>query len=153
MNKKIISCFVTLPAAIVLIFFTNAMAGKGTLQNMGHGICKDTVTGLEWQIDKSKRFSSLDEVKKYVGSLDLGGFSDWRLPSTQETSELRGVIAIQGNEDCHFSRLKSKYWMVDKKKGIVPARLELECFCRGDYNLLVKDKGHIRAVRNTDNKK
>ena len=148
MNTKICTHFLPLAAAVVVAFSANAMAGGGTLQNLGDGICKDKVTGLEWQIDKGKRFSSLDNVKQYISDLKLGGFSDWRLPTTGESMALRGLIAIQGNEDCNFPKLKSKYWLVDKKEGTVPARLELECFCRGDYDLLVKDKGYVRVVRN-----
>jgi len=153
MNTKTCTRLFTLAVAAVLIFSGNAMAEGGTLQNLGNGICKDKVTGLEWQIAKSKRFTSLDEVKQYVAGQQLGGFSDWRLPTTQETIGLRGLVAIQGNEDCNFSSLKNKYWMVDKKEGVIPARLELECFCRGDYNLLVKHKGYVRVVRNTNNTK
>ena len=145
--------FFTLAACCILISSSNGLAGGGTLNNLGNGICRDTVTGLEWQIEKSKRFSSLDEVKKYVAELHLGGHSDWRLPTTAETISLRGLIAIQGNKACGFSHLKGKYWMVDKKEGIVPARLELECFCRGDFDLLVKDKGSVRVVRSTQVKK
>ncbi len=76
MNTKTCTRLFTLTAAAVLIFSTNAMAGSGTLQNLGNGICKDTVTGLEWQIDKSKRFSSLDEVNQYIAGLQLGGYTD-----------------------------------------------------------------------------
>ena len=149
MNTRTFTRLFTLTAAAVLIFSSNASAGGGTLQNLGNGICRDKVTGLEWQIDKSrKRFSSLDDVQRYIADLKLGDFSDWRLPTTGESMELRGLIAIQGNDDCNFPKLKTKYWLVDKKEGTVPARLELECFCRGDYDLLVKDKGYVRVVRN-----
>ena len=134
--------------AALLLVASNAMAGGGTLQNMGNGICNDPVSGLMWQIAKGKRFSSLNEVNDYVAGLKLGGYTDWRLPTTRESSELRGLIAIQGNKDCNIPKLESKYWLVDKKKGTVPAKLELECFCRGDFDLVVKDKGYVRAVRN-----
>ena len=133
MNMRTLTRLFTLAATAVLIFSTNTLAGGGTLQNLGNGICRDKVTGLEWQIDRSrKRFSSLDAVKQYIVGLQLGGFSAWRLPTTRESMELRGLIAIQGNDDCAFPKLKSKYWLVDEKKGTIPARLELECFCRGD---------------------
>jgi len=153
MSTRTFTRLFTLAAAAVLIFSSNTLAGGGSLQNLGNGICKDKVTGLEWQIDKSKRFSSFHDVKQYITGLQLGGFSDWRLPTTRESMELRGLIAIQGNDDCGFPKLKSKYWLVDKKEGTVPARLELECFCRGDYDLLAKDKGYVRVVRNAGESK
>jgi len=149
----IIIRFFTLAACLILISSSNALAGGGSLQNLGNGICLDKTTGLMWQIDKGKRFSDLAAVQKYLADVKLGGYDDWRLPTTRESSALRGLIAIQGNEDCNFQKLKGKYWLQDKKKGVVPARLELECFCRGDFDLVVKDKGYVRLVRSTKKKK
>ena len=123
------------------------VSAGGDLENMGNGICRDKVTGLMWQIGKSRRFSDIEDVQNYIAGLKLGGYTDWRLPTTRESSELRGLIAIQGNDDCQFPKLKSKYWLKDPKKGTIPARLELECFCRGDYDLVPKDKGYVRVVR------
>ncbi len=125
----------------------------GSLKNLGNGICLDQTTGLMWQIGKSKYFADGAEVKQYIAAIRIGGYDGWRLPTTRESSELRGLIAIQGNKDCNFPRLKGKYWLVDEKKGMVPARLELECFCRGDFDLVVKDKGYVRLVRSTKEKK
>jgi len=136
-----------------LIFLaSNAFAGSGTLEKLPGGICQDQTAGLMWQIGKSKQFLDIDDVKEYVTATTLGDFNDWRLPTTLEGSDLRGVIAIQGNDDCNFSRLDSRYWLVDKKKGTVAAKLELECFCRGDFDLVVKDKGAVRLVRDINPK-
>lgn len=140
-----LTCRVVVAALFLVV--SNAMAGGGTLQNMGNGICNDPVSGLMWQIAKGKRFSSFNEVTNYIAGLKLGGYTDWRLPTTLESSELRGLIAIQGNKDCNIPKLESTYWLVDNKKGAVPAKLELECFCRGDFDLVVKDKGYARVVR------
>ncbi len=101
---------------------------------MGNGLCFDQATGLMWQIERGKRFSDINEMKKYLAGLQLGGFTNWYLPATRQASALRGLIAIRGNEDCKFPQLKSKYWLIDEKKDVIPALLELECFCRGDYN-------------------
>ena len=139
--------------AVCILGLSGGKALAGSLQNLGNGICLDKATGLMWQIDKGKRFSDAGEAEKYVAAARLGGYDDWRLPTTRESCELRGLIAIQGNDDCKFFKLKSKYWLIDEKKGLVPARLELECFCRGDYDLVVKDKGYIRLVRSTKEKK
>ena len=139
--------------AVCILGLSGSPAQAGSLQNLGNGICLDKTTGLMWQIDKGKRFSDLSVVNRYVADVKLGGYDDWRLPTTRESSELRGLIAIQGNEDCHFPKLKGKYWLRDEKKGVVPARLELECFCRGDFDLVVKDKGYVRLVRSTKENK
>ena len=133
--------------AVCILSTGTVFAGGGTLKNLGNGICQDQEKGLMWEIAYSKRFSNAEDVKKYVSDLKLGGYDDWRLPTTLESCELRGLIAIQGNEGCNIPKLESKYWLEDKKKGTVPARLELECFCRGDYDMIVKDKGYVRVVR------
>ncbi len=122
---------------IMVVCFTllqlNTIANGGTLKNLGNGICLDQGKGLMWQIGKSKRYSDIKDVKKYGSELSLGGYTDWRLPTAMETVELRGIISIQGNDDCQFSKFESRYWLVDKKKETVPVKLELECFCRGDF--------------------
>ena len=84
----------TVMTVTLLLLAGNTMAREGTLQNIGDGICFDKISGLMWQIDKSKRFSNIQKVKEYVGTKKLGDFTDWRLPTTQESSELRGIIAI-----------------------------------------------------------
>ena len=144
------ACQLMMAGALILVSaLTGAgpVSAGGDLENLGNGICRDKVTGLMWQIGKSRRFADIEDVKKYIAGLKLGGYTDWRLPTTRESSELRGLIAIQGNDDCQFPKLKSKYWLKDPKKGTIPARLELECFCRGDYDLIPKDKGYVRVVR------
>jgi hypothetical protein len=132
---------------VILLLNTGAMA-ESALQKNDAGFCVDKTAGLMWQITKSKQFKKLADVQAYVAGLTLGGYSDWRLPTTLEGGDLRGVIAIQGDDDCKIPRLGRSYWLEDKKDGTVPAKLELECFCRGDFNLIVKKKGAVRVVRN-----
>ncbi len=134
---------------IVCLFLLqiHTVANGGSLKNIGNGICLDQEKGLMWQIDKSKRYSDIEDVKVYGNRLNLGNYTDWRLPTTMESIELRGIISIQGNNDCRFPKLESRYWLVDKKRGTVPVKLELECFCRGDFNLVFGNKGYVRMVR------
>lgn len=44
----------------------------------------DNVTGLDWQqVPVDERFM-WDEAVEYADNLELGGYDDWRMPSTKE---------------------------------------------------------------------
>jgi hypothetical protein len=118
-----------------------------TLQNLGNGICLDRSTGLMWQIGHSRRLSEAAKVSDYLSGLRLGGHTDWRLPTILESKGLRLLVDIHGNEACGIEKPMARYWMVDPKKGMIPARLELESFCRGIYTISTGKRGYVRAVR------
>ena len=149
MRQMTIGCWL-LAVAVSLFVASSGVADRGSLQDLGNGICLDRGTGLMWQIGKSRRLADREEVNEYTAGLELGGYTDWRLPTTRELSDLLGLIAIIGNQECRFPALGGTYWLVDPKKGMTPARLEMESFCRGDYSLVVKNKGYVRAVREPD---
>jgi len=47
-------------------------------------IVKDSVTKLEWQDDNITDTMEWQEAIEYCESLELGGYSDWRLPNINE---------------------------------------------------------------------
>ena len=51
--------------------------------DLGNGIIRDTKTGLEWQAG-SMRLATWQEQMDAVSNLDLGGYTDWRLPTIGE---------------------------------------------------------------------
>ena len=57
---------------------------KVFLEDMGNGMCRQLPSGLIWQIEESKKFTTLKEANEYVNSLKFGGFDDWRLPTRTE---------------------------------------------------------------------
>ncbi len=50
----------------------------------GDGTVTDNVTGLMWQQTPSRNGFTYEEAKEYSESLELGGYDDWRLPTTKE---------------------------------------------------------------------
>jgi len=138
-------------SAVIFVLFFLLMEGgtvhAQTLQNLGNGICLDSSTGLMWQIGHGRRLDDHGKVEQYLTALDLGGYSDWRLPTILESKGLRLLIDIHGNGPCGIEKPMARYWMVDPKKGMVPVRLELESFCRGIYSLSAGKRGYVRAVR------
>ncbi len=124
------------------------MAGGSNLKKLSDGTCLHAGVNLMWQITPSrKKFRTLDKAEQYVKNLDLAGHHDWRIPTEVELDQLLGLIAIQGNGDCHLSKLKKPYWLIDSHKKIIPARLELDCLCSGDFNVIKRHKAYVRAVR------
>lgn len=52
---------------------------------------RDNVTGLIWEVktaDNKDETRTWEEAETYVNDLELGGFSDWRLPTVKELSAI-----------------------------------------------------------------
>jgi len=126
---------------LILLLSQAALADAETLHNLGNGICVDTSSGLMWQIGHSRRLRDADKVQQYIRDLSLGGFTDWRLPTTAESKGLRLLIDIHGNGACGIEQPRKRYWMLDQQKGVIPIRLELESFCRGIYSSSPGNRG------------
>lgn len=63
-------------------------------------VCTDSLSGLIWQHDADCCYDWQD-AKTYCENLDLGGYSDWRLPSLDELRTLvRGCDATVTGGDC-----------------------------------------------------
>ena len=56
--------------------------------DLGNGIVRDNVTGLEWQQFPERGAISWYQAIDYCNALTLGGYSDWRLPTIKEISTL-----------------------------------------------------------------
>ncbi len=56
--------------------------------DLGSGIVRDNVTGLEWQQATAPGDYTWNEAISYCEDLTLGGHSDWRLPTIKELSTL-----------------------------------------------------------------
>jgi hypothetical protein len=86
--------------------------------DLGNGIVRDNVTGLEWQQATAPGFGSGDypdryswqQALDYCAGLTLGGHSDWRLPTIQELASLVDISRINPAIDPVFSAMASDYW-------------------------------------------
>ncbi len=56
--------------------------------DLGNGIVRDNVTGLEWQQSTPFETYSREGAFDYCENLTLGGHNDWRLPTVKELSGL-----------------------------------------------------------------
>jgi len=65
----------------------------------GDGTVSDLVTGLMWQQDPGNK-KTFDEAVAGAASLNLGGYSDWRLPTIKE---LYSLILFKGIDPSGYS--------------------------------------------------
>jgi hypothetical protein len=57
----------------------------------GDGTVTDDNTGLMWQQTPPSEKMTYDEAVEYVENLELGGYSDWRLPTIKESFSLANL--------------------------------------------------------------
>ena len=119
---------------------------QARLHNLGNGICQDTVSGRMWQIEKSQMTTSLKDAEQYVHALNLGGYSDWRLPSVDELYDLNYLFDLFQNGDCTLDR-KGNYWSGEKDGEGKAGAWEISDQCDPVRQYAPGSKGYVRAVR------
>jgi hypothetical protein len=124
--------------------------------NNGNGTITDNVTGLMWQQTDGGEMT-VESAATYVTALRLGGYSDWRLPTTHEGFS---ILNHQNNNPAvnttYFTATAAEYWWSSDKQvgdatkiwctnagGGVGNHPKLETVSAGGVK-----KFHIRAVRN-----
>ncbi|MCK5194391.1 MAG: DUF1566 domain-containing protein [Desulfobulbaceae bacterium] len=114
------------------------------LVDLGNGICKQS-TGLMWQTERSGKFSSFKEAKEYVQNFELGGYSDWRLPTKDELYMLRNIFEQKFEGDC-LLKPDGSYWSKNGKGKA--GEWYVYPLCGGyDFEYLKSKRGRVRAVR------
>ena len=135
-------------AVALLIMPSTLQANSDWLTMSGKDTVIDTHTKLMWQYGKSRKsFRSEDAAQKYVKSLHLGGFNDWRLPTLAERWDMVQVFMYKENGDVNFPKPERQYWTRETDKGTIALKLDYSCMCRGDQEVEYKPKGYVRAVR------
>jgi hypothetical protein len=65
----------------------------------GDGTVTDNITGLMWQQTPPTDKMTFSEASEYVDSLITGGYTDWRLPTIQESFSLANLDGCLDAED------------------------------------------------------
>jgi hypothetical protein len=79
--------------AVFLLLLLAGCGGQPGIENPDRfqvnpdGIILDTRTTRQWAPDSGERMT-WHQAREYAGSLKLGGFSDWRLPTRAELRDL-----------------------------------------------------------------
>ncbi|MEI7812025.1 MAG: DUF1566 domain-containing protein [Ignavibacteria bacterium] len=123
----------------------------------GNGTISDNITGLMWQkIDGGEMV--YENTAAYCKSLTLGGFSDWRLPTSHELFSINNFDNLNpALNTTFFTKTPAGYWWTsdvradDSTKvwvvnagGGIGAHPKTETVSAGGTKLF-----HLRAVRNT----
>lgn len=118
----------------------------GRLLDLGNGTCQDVKTGQIWQQGMSKKLKSLEKANEYVRTLNLGGYSDWRLPTVDELYDLHITVDLHENGNCTL-KSEGSYWSDEPdNKGRVGAWV-MDDNCDPERQYTPKKAGRIRAIR------
>ena len=96
---------------------------KNDFKDNGNGTVTDRKTGLMWQQSGSDGDMKYKDTDDYVGRLNrknLGGYSDWRLPTLEELASL--LESQKMNDDLYidpvFDKKQQFCWSSDTAKGL-----------------------------------
>ncbi|MFI3287128.1 MAG: DUF1566 domain-containing protein [Rikenellaceae bacterium] len=110
------------------------------------GTITDLNTNLEWQMIPTPEGMTWNEAKEYCESLELGGHSDWRMPTMKELFSIADFSEGWPYVDTTYFKLASgrvskdeQFWSSDKYVGVTVEG-------RGDAAFgLNHGTGHIKA--------
>jgi len=121
--------------------------------DLGNGIVRDNVTGLEWQQATNLGEKGFwEEASSYCEGLLLGGYSDWRMPTVKELSALidSSILNPGPNIDTEYfpNAVGAEYWASTSRPDASYYAWYV-VFSRGDVSSFGKTliDGYVRAVR------
>lgn len=86
-------------------------------------IATDTVTGLMWQRTDGGEMT-IENARIYADTSMLGGFTDWRLPTAQESFSLQNLDKINPSMDSNvFPNTNAEYWWTSELRSNDPNRI------------------------------
>jgi hypothetical protein len=139
------------PALLCFLFVTQGCTSNtpqtSHFKRLETGICQDTTSGLMWQSERSMTIATIEEARRYVSTLRLGGYSDWRLPTREELSDLNYLFDLRQNGECDLDR-EGKYWSMEEDGTGRAGAWEVtanQCDPAREYQPWAA--GHVRAVR------
>jgi len=136
---------------LLLLFSLAGCAEQQTeriVQLDNNGTMVDTRVGLMWQRNRfSQQFVDPLKAENYAQSLSLAGFTDWRLPTSQELWDLyfTNDYSMAGKL-AKYVTMKGSYWTKDESRIIAGYLDEGDDPGINRYYINSK-KGYVRAVR------
>lgn len=153
--KKNVPGLIAMPLRIfVFLVFANAVmplscvvAGQdATLEILSENVFRQQGGEKLWQMQRSKRLKTQDEVQEYLAALNHGEFHDWRLPTRQELYDLFSIFDLKQGGDVKI-RLEGNYWLSDEKDGTHVGAWEIGDQCGPSRSYFEGKAGYVRAVR------
>jgi len=119
---------------------------SGEVVDLGNGVIQEPGEGKMWQKERGRAVNSYEEAVAYVGSLNLGGYSDWRLPTVYELYDLHYLFDLH-KADAIKIKLEGNYWSGEKDGEGMAGSWEIGDQCEPTRKYYSKKKGYVRAVR------
>jgi hypothetical protein len=111
------------------------------------GVCQNLSTNMIWYIEKSNKFTSLEDAQKYVDQLEVENYKDWRLPTYNEWYTLLNIIDLKKQGDCSLA-LRGNYWLLDESGKGMSGFFDRYPLCGGsEFKFVNKKNGTVIAVR------
>ncbi len=139
---------------IMLLLAVTLLAGCAGLRNpdltdLGDGTMHLSSSPFQWQLARSPSLSSWDVASKYVAALELGGHSDWRLPTREELLDLYFVFDFgNAKEGDKTGKINGYYWIAEKDDTGYIGTWKDGDSCEISRNFNTGDRGgYVRAVR------
>lgn len=123
----------------------------------GNGTITDNVTGLMWQKTDGGEMT-FENASAYCLSLNLGGYSDWRLPVCVELLSINSYDMVNpAMNTLYFTKTTAEYWWTSETRADFPSNVwvvnagggigahpKSETISAGGTK-----RFHVRSVRNT----
>lgn len=114
--------------------------------DLGNGIIQEPVTGRMWQKERSQSFATYDEAREYAEQLELGGYTDWRLPTVYELYDLHYLFDLKKGRGVAI-KLEGNYWSGEKDGEGMVGSWEIGDQCEPERQYFGKNRGYVRVVR------
>ncbi len=145
MKKKLMTCLMLI-LAISFVGCAGKSMKSARFAIPEQGILEDTKTGQMWQVERSKRFKSFKEAQAFVEQLQLGGYSDWRLPTIYELYDLNFLFDLHKNGSITLNR-EGNYWSGEKDGDGMIGAWAISDQCDPSRQYEPGKVGYVRAVR------
>jgi hypothetical protein len=71
--------------SVLILSFSMVLTVRADLLDMGDGTVYDTNLNITWYRNPNNNYMTWDQAMKWAAGLTVGGYRDWRLPSTPGT--------------------------------------------------------------------
>ncbi len=146
MKKLLLILF--LPFLLASCADNSNVSSRDILSNVEGGIVLSEKFGLMWQQDRSRLFSTAPAAKEYVNDLDLGGYTDWRMPTKAESHNLFFSLDF-GKSDAKKLGMKmgGPIWVQLENEEIIAGEWDAGEACSIVRTFKKTRDGRVRAVR------
>jgi len=123
---------------------TQSYASEPVLTTVSADVFQNRRNGRMWQMHKSKRLRSPEDVATYLNKLNTGKYQDWRLPTKQELYDLFSFFDLKLYGDVRI-QLEGNYWL--ENDGMMAGAWEIGDQCGPSRSFYTKKSGYVRAIR------